>query len=48
MGFTSGAKKSTRFDKSPFSDFDVVGLFNDKIDVLIKVINNLHESILVA
>lgn len=29
-------------------DFDVVGLFNDKIDVLIKVINNLHESILVA
>lgn len=35
-------------EKSPFSDFDVVGLFDDKIDVLLNVINNLHESILVA
>jgi len=35
-------------EKSPFSDYDVVGLFNDKIDVLIKVIYNLHESIVVA
>lgn len=35
-------------DKSPFSDFDVVGLFDDKIDVLVGVIDNLHESILVA
>jgi type I restriction enzyme R subunit len=40
--------KQDLVDKSPFSDFDVVGLFNDKIDVLINVINNLHESILVA
>jgi type I restriction enzyme R subunit len=40
--------KQDLVEKSPFSDFDVVGLFNDKIDVLIKVINNLHESILVV
>ena len=40
--------KQDLVDKSPFSDFDVVGLFNDKIEVLLKVINNLHESILVA
>jgi type I restriction enzyme R subunit len=40
--------KQDLVEKSPFSDFDVVGLFNDKIDILISVINNLHESILVA
>ena len=40
--------KQDLVDKSPFSDYDVVGLFNDKIDVLLNVINNLHESILVA
>lgn len=34
-------------EKSPFSDFDVVGLFNDKIDILLNVINNLHDSIVV-
>ncbi|MDD4157385.1 MAG: DEAD/DEAH box helicase family protein [Candidatus Cloacimonetes bacterium] len=34
-------------DKSPFSDFDVDGLFNDKIDVLLSVINNLHTSVVV-
>lgn len=34
-------------EKTPFSDFDVVGLFNDKIDILLNVINNLHESIVV-
>jgi len=39
--------KQDLVEKSPFSDFDVVGLFNDKIDILLKVINNLHESILV-
>ena len=40
--------KQDLVDKSPFSDFDVVGLFDDKIDVLVSVIDNLHESILVA
>ena len=40
--------KQDLVDKSPFSDFDVVELFDDKIGVLINVINNLHESILVA
>ena len=40
--------KQDLVEKSPFSDFDVVGLFNDKIDVLIKVITNLHDSILVS
>jgi len=40
--------KQDLVEKSPFSDFDVAGLFNDKIDVLLNVINNLHESILVA
>jgi len=40
--------KQDLVDKSPFSDFDVVGLFDDKIDVLVRVIDNLHESILVA
>lgn len=35
-------------EKSPFSDYDVVGLFSDNIDVLLNVIKNLHESILVA
>lgn len=40
--------KQDLVEKSPFSDFDVVGLFNDKIDILISVINNFHESILVA
>lgn len=40
--------KQDLVEKSPFSDFDVVGLFNDKIDILISVINNLHERILVA
>lgn len=39
--------KQDLVDKSPFSDFDVVGLFDDKIDVLVSVIDNLHESILV-
>jgi len=39
--------KQDLVEKSPFSDYDVVGLFNDKIDILLKVINNLHESILV-
>ena len=39
--------KQDLVEKSPFSDFDVVGLFNDKIDILISVINNLHESIVV-
>lgn len=34
-------------EKSPFSDFDVVGLFDDKIDILLNVINNLHESVLI-
>ena len=40
--------KQDLVDKSPFSDFDVVGLFDDKIDVLVSVIDNLHESILVG
>ncbi len=40
--------KQDLVEKSPFSDFDVAGLFNDKIDVLLNVINNLQESILVA
>ncbi len=40
--------KQDLVDKSPFSDFDVVELFNDKIDALINVIDNLHETILVA
>ena len=40
--------KQDLVDKSPFRDFDVVGLFNDKIDVLIRVVNNLHDSILVS
>jgi len=39
--------KQDLVDKSPFSDFDVVGLFKDKIDVLLKVINSLHESVAV-
>lgn len=39
--------KQDLIDKSPFSDFDVVDLFEDKIDVLVTIINNLHESILV-
>ena len=40
--------KQDLVDKSPFSDFDVVGLFNDRINILVGVIDNLHESILVA
>lgn len=40
--------KQDLVEKSPFSDFDVVGLFNDKIDILLNVITNLHDSILVA
>lgn len=40
--------KQDLVDKSPFNDFDVVGLFNEKIDILVGVIDNLHESILVA
>jgi type I restriction enzyme, R subunit len=40
--------KQDLVDKSPFSDFDVVGLFNDKVNVLIRVINNLHECVSVA
>lgn len=39
--------KQDLVEKSPFSDFDVVGLFNDKIDILLNVINNLHDSIVV-
>ncbi len=39
--------KQDLVDKSPFKDFDVVGLFYEKIDVLLKVINNLHDSVLV-
>ena len=39
--------KQDLVEKSPFSDYDVVGLFNDKIDILLKVINNLHDSIVV-
>jgi type I restriction enzyme R subunit len=39
--------KEELVNKAPFSDFDVVELFNDKIDALINVIDNLHESILV-
>jgi type I restriction enzyme, R subunit len=34
-------------EKSPFKDIDVVGLFNDQIDVVLKVIKNLNETILV-
>lgn len=33
-------------EKSPFSDFDVVGIFDDKIGILLNVIKNLHESVL--
>ena len=40
--------KQDLVDKPPFSDFDVVGLFNDRINILVGVIDNLHESILVA
>jgi type I restriction enzyme R subunit len=40
--------KQDLVDKSPFSNFDVVGLFDDKIDVLLNVIDNLHESILAS
>lgn len=40
--------KQDLVDKSPFSDFDVVELFNDKIDVLLNVVNNLHESVLAS
>ncbi len=40
--------KEDLLDKPPFSDSDVAVLFNDKLDILIRVINNLHESILVA
>lgn len=39
--------KQDLVEKSPFNDFDVVGLFNDKIDILLNVINNLHDSIVV-
>ncbi len=39
--------KQDLVEKSPFSDYDVVGLFNDKIDILLNVINNLHDSIVV-
>jgi len=35
-------------EKVPFNNFDVVDLFEDNIDILVHVINNLHESILVA
>ena len=35
-------------EKSPFNDYDVAELFSDKIDVLLNVINNLHNSILAA
>ena len=34
--------KQDLVDKSPFSDFDVVGLFNDRINILVGVIDNLH------
>ena len=40
--------KQDLVDMSPFSDVDVVGLFHERIDILVSVINNLHESILVA
>lgn len=40
--------KQDLVDTAPFSDFDVLGLFNDKIDILLSVVNNLHESILVT
>lgn len=40
--------KQDLVEKSPFSDYDVVELFNDKIDILLNVVNNLHETILVA
>ncbi len=39
--------KQDLVEKSPFSDFDVAGLFNDKIDILLNVISNLHDSIVV-
>ena len=33
-------------EKSPFSDFDVFKEFSDKIHILLKVIKNLHESVI--
>jgi len=39
--------KQDLVEKSPFSDFDVVNIFQDRIDVLLSVINNLHESVMV-
>jgi type I restriction enzyme R subunit len=39
--------KQDLVDKTPFSDYDVVGLFDNKIDVLLNVISELHESIVV-
>jgi type I restriction enzyme R subunit len=40
--------KQDLVEKSPFRDLDVIEEFSDNIDVLLIVINNLHDSILVA
>ena len=40
--------KQDLVDKSPFSDFYVAELFSDKIDVLLNVVNSLHESVTVS
>lgn len=37
--------KDDLVNKVPFNEIDVVGLFKDKIEVLLYVIENLHESI---
>jgi type I restriction enzyme R subunit len=34
-------------EKSPFKDIDFDELFNDKIEVVLKVIKNLNESIII-
>ena len=34
-------------ETSPFNEIDIVELFNDKVDLLLQVINFLHNTIIV-
>lgn len=40
--------KQDLVEKSPFSDFDVVNLFKDKIQIVVDVVDHLHNRIIVS
>lgn len=40
--------KQDLVDKSPFNDYDVVGLFEDKVEVLLSVLDDLHDSVVIS